>query len=46
VNYTDAQLKKPLWPISQLDKSQASLYKWSRKVEKSILRMFSRKATQ
>jgi hemolysin III len=46
VNYGDAQLNKPLWPISQLDKSQATLYKWSRRVEKGFSRLFHRKATQ
>lgn len=44
VNYEDAKLNKPLWPISQLDRSQARLYKASRSVEKFLARLLGRAA--
>jgi len=33
VSYADAALKRPHWPISTLDRWQAGLYRWSRRVE-------------
>lgn len=43
VNYHDAKLAKPLWPIALLDKSQATLYKSSRRFEKFLARVFLRR---
>lgn len=42
VNYKDAALPKPLWPVSTLDRLQPKLYKWSRSVEKSTISIFKR----
>ena len=42
VNYHDAQLTKPLWPISQIDRWQAGLYKGSRRIERFVARLFKR----
>ena len=46
VNYSDAVLKKPLWPIALLDRWQSGLYRFSRKVESGFLRLFVRKMRQ
>jgi hypothetical protein len=46
VNYIDAKLKKPLWPISLLDRWQAGLYKASRSVERYLARIFLRRGTR
>jgi hypothetical protein len=43
VSYADAQLKKPLWPVSQIDRWQAGLYKTARRFEKFLSRVFLRK---
>ena len=43
VNYDDARLAKPLWPISLLDKMQPSLYKGSRSMEKFLAKIFLRR---
>jgi hypothetical protein len=40
VNYHDAKLRKPLWPVSQVDRWQAGMYKWSRSVERFLARVF------
>lgn len=40
VNYHDAKLRKPLWPISLLDRWQSGLYKASRATEKFMGRVF------
>ena len=40
VNFIDAQIKKPLWPISLLDRWQAKLFKSSRNIEKVAARVF------
>lgn len=40
VNYNDAKLAKPLWPIALLDRWQAGLYKASRTVERFLARIF------
>lgn len=40
VNYHDAKLAKPLWPIALLDKWQAGLYKNSRRFERFLARIF------
>ena len=40
VNYHDAKLNKPLWPISMLDGWQASFYKGSRSIERFLARVF------
>ncbi len=45
VNYDDSRLHKPLWPISQLDRWQSGLYKWSRNVERFLARVFLRRRT-
>jgi len=43
VNYHDATLAKPLWPISQLDRWQRGLYKASRATENFLARVFLRR---
>lgn len=43
VNYLDIELKKPLWPISMLDKWQGPMYKTSRKIESFLARIFLRR---
>lgn len=45
VNFTDASLKKPLWPIAMMDRWQSALYRWSRKVERWAARVFLRRAS-
>lgn len=40
VNYNDARLAKPLWPIALLDRWQAGLYKASRATERFLARVF------
>ena len=40
VNFVDATLKKPLWPIALLDRWQSGFYKWSRRVENWAARVF------
>lgn len=40
VNYHDAKLNRPLWPISMLDGWQASFYKGSRALERFLARVF------
>lgn len=40
VSYDDARLKKPLWPIAMMDSWQASFYRGSRKLEKTLARVF------
>ncbi len=44
VNYEDAELRKPLWPISQFDKWQGSWYKTSRSIEKFLAKVFLRRS--
>lgn len=46
VAFTDADMKKPLWPIRTMDRWQAALYKWSRKVEKTVGGIFRKRASQ
>lgn len=46
VNFVDATLKKPLWPIAMLDKWQVKCYKWSRRVEKTLAGLFVRKSVR
>lgn len=43
VNYDDAKLPKPLWPIRVLDKWQAGMYKASRATERYLARIFLRR---
>lgn len=43
VNFRDAAIKRPLWPISTLDRWQGSLYRWSRKVENWAAATFLRR---
>jgi hemolysin III len=43
VNYYDARMAKPLWPIAAIDKFQGRLYKWSRSVENALARIFLRR---
>lgn len=43
VNYFDAKLHKPLWPISLLDRWQAGLYRASRATERFLARVFLRR---
>lgn len=45
VNFHDATLAKPLWPIRLLDRWQAGLYKGSRRLEKFLARVFLRRKT-
>lgn len=40
VNFLDAQIKKPLWPISMLDRWQAKSFRTSRNIEKAAARVF------
>ncbi len=40
VNYHDASLKGPRWPVSTMDRWQAKLYQWSRKIEATCARIF------
>lgn len=40
VNYHDATLKKPLWPIAQCDRWQGGLYRASRATERWLARIF------
>jgi hypothetical protein len=40
VNYHDASLAKPLWPIALLDRWQSGLYKASRAIERYLARVF------
>lgn len=42
VNYHDATLVKPRWPIALLDRWQAVLYKRSRAIERSLLALINR----
>lgn len=46
VSYNDVWMKKPVWPISMLDKWQGPIYKWSRRVEQKCARIFLRRKTQ
>jgi len=43
VNFNDATLAKPLWPISQLDSWQSALYRASRSVERYLAKVFLRR---
>jgi hypothetical protein len=43
VNYEDAQLARPLWPIRVLDGWQGGLYKASRRFERFLARVFLRR---
>lgn len=38
VNYRDAEMQRPRWPIRVLDRWQPALYKWSRSVERRLLK--------
>ncbi len=40
VNYHDASLKGPRWPVTTMDKYQSKLYQWSRKIESACARIF------
>jgi hypothetical protein len=46
VNYHDATLAKPLWPIALLDRWQTGLYKASRKSERFLARIFLGRRTE
>lgn len=45
VNYFDAKLRRPLWPISLLDRWQAPVYKASRSTERFLARIFLRRSS-
>lgn len=45
VNYHDAKLRKPLWPIALFDRWQASLYRASRSLERFLARIFLGRAS-
>jgi hypothetical protein len=46
VNYKDISLSKPRWPISTLDKWGGAMFKFSRKVESGLAKIFlGKKAT-
>ena len=40
VNYFDADMRRPRWPVATMDRWQAKLYQWSRKVEALTARIF------
>ena len=40
VNYLDADMRSPRWPVAVMDRWQAKLYMWSRKVEDGAARIF------
>ena len=44
VNYYDAQLPKPMWPISMMDKWQPAMYKFSRALERVVMKPFKKTA--
>jgi hemolysin III len=46
VNYRDAQMKRPVWPISMLDKWQHKMVPWSRKFERWCTKIFLRRQNQ
>ena len=46
VNYHDASLARPLWPIALLDRWQAGSYKASRRFERFMFRVFLRRKTR
>lgn len=46
VNYHDAAIERPRWPISVLDRWQAKSHRWSRNVENWSARVFLRRKTQ
>lgn len=46
VSYRDAELSRPRWPIAQLDRRKASLYKASRTFERFLARVFLRRQTR
>lgn len=43
VSYFDAAMKRPYWPIALLDRWQAGLYRWSRRVEAWSAQVFLRR---
>ncbi len=45
VNFGDAKLKKPLWPIAQFDRWQAGMYRASRATERFMAKVFIRRRT-
>jgi hypothetical protein len=45
VNYHDAKLRKPLWPIALFDRWQAGLYRTSRSIERFLARIFLRRTS-
>jgi hypothetical protein len=46
VTFHDAQLNKPRFPIAQIDKVSASWYRWSRRVEAFMARVFLGRKTE
>lgn len=46
VNYHDAAIPKPRWPITMVDKWQPGLYRMSRRIEQSLLRLFGKRSPQ
>lgn len=46
VTYHDAVLKQPRFPIAQFDKLGSRWYKWSRRFEAGLARVFLRRKTQ
>ena len=46
VTFNDAQLNKPRFPIAQIDKVSASWYRWSRRVEAFMARVFLGRKTE
>jgi len=46
VNFHDAKLRRPLWPISLLDRWQSGLYRASRATERFLARVFLRRSTE
>lgn len=46
VTFEDAQLRRPRFPIAQFDKVGGRWYKWSRRVESTLARVFLRRKTE
>jgi hypothetical protein len=46
VSFADIAIKKPLFPISMLDRFSGSFYRGSRKIEAFLARIFLRRRSQ
>ncbi|MDI9635565.1 hypothetical protein QPK87_14140 [Kamptonema cortianum] len=43
VDFADADMKRPIWPINMVDGWEAGMYKWSRKIESIVARIFGKR---